>query len=93
MSTMYINGKEITNPAAKLGITLLAVLAAAAVIVFVVPAVGLAVAIALGVALIAVTLALLVIPAAVICGPILWIILAPLRILSRVFCGRRRYYW
>lgn len=92
MNTIYINGKEITNPAARLGIKLLAVLAAAAVIVFVVPAVGLAVAIALGAVLIAVILALLAVPAAIVCGPILWIILAPLRCLSRIF-GCRRYYW
>lgn len=91
MSTMYINGKEITNPAARLGIKLLVVLAVAAVIVLVVPAVGLTVAIALGAALIAVALALLAVPVAIICGPLLWVILAPLRLLSRAF-GCRRYY-
>ncbi|MDD2283708.1 MAG: hypothetical protein PHS56_05960 [Eubacteriales bacterium] len=92
MNTVYINGKEISNPAARLGIKILVVLAVAAVVALVVPVVGLAVAIALGVALIAVVLALLAVPMAVFLGPLICILLLPLRLLSWIFGGSRRYY-
>src|SRR5690554_2412590 len=96
LSSIYINGREITNPVAKFFIKALALLIVGAVLALVLflvlPAVGVVVVGAVGIAIVAVVLALLAVPVFAVGGSVLGILLAPLAALGHVFCPRRRYY-
>lgn len=93
MGHVYINGKEITNPVAKFFIKLLAVLigvlVVALVLFLVLPAVGIVVVGALGIALIAVLLVVLAVPVFAVGGSVLGLLCAPLAAVSSI-CGERR---
>ena len=96
MGTIYINGREITNPVAKFFVKALAIIIVgivlALVLFLVLPAVGIVVIGAVGIALVAVLLVVLAVPVFAVGGSVLGMLLAPLSILGRIFFPRRRYY-
>lgn len=99
MGHVYINGKEISNPVAKFFIKLLAVLVGVLVValglLLVLPAVGIVVAGALGIALISVLLVVLAVPVFAVGGSVLGLLCAPLAAVSSICGGRRqrRGHW
>jgi len=95
MGRVFINGKEVTNPAARFGLKLLGILIggliASVVLFLVLPAVGVVVLGTVGIALGVVLLVLLAVPVIAVGGSLLGILCAPLAVLSSIFGGRGRH--